>query len=105
VLSYIVAQRTTEIGIRIALGADRGEVLRLALMDGLRPASVGLIFGLAGGAVTAKMIRSLLYDVQPWDASVFACVAIILMCVAIAACLVPALQASRLDPMQALRNE
>jgi predicted permease len=105
VLSYVVAQRTTEIGIRIALGAQRDEVLRLMLSDGLRPASAGLVLGLAGGAAAAKTIRSLLYGVQPLDASVFAGVALLLLAVASAACLLPAWRGSRLDPMQALRNE
>jgi predicted permease len=105
VLSYVIGQRTAEIGIRIALGAQRSEVLRLMLSEGLRPASVGLVFGLAGGAAAAKMIRDLLYGVQPLDAGVFAGVTIILLGVGTAACLLPAWRASRLDPMQALRNE
>jgi len=105
VLSYIVVQRTTEIGIRLALGAQRSEVLRLTLTDGLRPASVGLALGLAGGAAAAKMIRELLYGVQPLDSGVFAVVAVILLVVAAAACLLPAWRASRLDPIRALRVE
>jgi ABC-type antimicrobial peptide transport system permease subunit len=105
VLSYIVAGRTSEIGIRMALGAQQREVLRLTLMDGLRPAAVGLILGLAAGAAAAKMIQALLYGVEPFDASIFAAVAAVLLCVAIAACLMPAWRASRLDPAIALRNE
>jgi putative ABC transport system permease protein len=105
VLSYIVAQRTTEIGIRMALGAQRDEVLRLTLMDGLRPASIGLILGLVGGAAAARLIRDLLYGVQPLDAGVFVAVAAILIGVASAACLLPAWRASRLDLVQALRSE
>jgi predicted permease len=105
VLSYIVVQRTAEIGIRLALGAQRSEVLRLTLTDGLRPASVGLVLGLAGGAAAAKMIRELLYGVEPLDSGVFAAVAVILLGVAAAACLLPAWRASRLDPIRALRVE
>jgi predicted permease len=105
VLSYIVAQRTTEIGVRIALGAQRREVLRLMLSDGLWPASVGLLLGLAGGIAASEKISDLLYGMQPLDAGVFAAVALLLLLVAIAACLLPAWRASRLDPMQALRVE
>jgi putative ABC transport system permease protein len=105
VLSYIATERTTELGLRIALGAQRAEVLRLMLSDGLRPAVVGLILGLAGGVATTRLIRDLLFGVKPLDASVFATVAIVLLTVASAACLLPAWRASRLDPMQALRNE
>ncbi len=105
VLSYLVAQRTSEIGVRMALGAQPAQVLRLTLADGLRPAALGLVFGLAGGAAAAKMIRDLLYGVQPLDAGVFVAVAVILLGVATAACLLPAWRASRLDPVRALRME
>jgi predicted permease len=105
VLSYLVAQRTTEIGIRIALGAQRDEVLRLTLLDGLRPAFIGLVIGLFGSIAAAQFIRSMLYGINPFDPAVFVCVAAILILVATAACVAPAWQASRLDPMTALRSE
>jgi len=103
VLSYIVAQRTTEIGIRVALGAQQESVLRLVLVDGLRPALLGLAVGIAGSIGAAQLIRSMLYGTRPLDPSVFFGVAAILLCVACAACLIPAWRASRLDPMTALR--
>jgi predicted permease len=103
VLSYLVSQRTSEIGVRMALGAQRSEVLRLTLTDGLRPAIVGLVLGLAGGIAASQLIRDLLYGVQPLDVTVFAGVAAVLSGVAILACVLPAWRASRLDPVQALR--
>jgi predicted permease len=105
VLSYVVAQRTSEIGIRIALGAQREQVLRLMLLDGLRPAVLGLLAGLAASAGVVRLIRSMLYETQPMDPIVFFSVAAILILVAGFACLAPAWRASQLDPIQALRTE
>lgn len=105
VLSYIVGQRTPEIGIRLALGAQRGELLGLTLIDGLKPAAAGLMLGLAGASAATRMISSLLYGVQPLDAAVFVAVAVILLVVAGMACLLPAWRASRVDPITALRYE
>jgi putative ABC transport system permease protein len=105
VLSYIVAQRTSEIGIRIALGAQREQVLRLVLLDGLRPALAGLGLGLAASWAVAGTIKSMLYGTQPLDPAVFAAVAGTLLLVAALACMIPSWRASRLDPMQALRTE
>lgn len=105
VLAYLVAQRTNEIGIRIALGARRQNVLRLMLADGLRPALLGLAIGLVASAVVVRQIRSMLYQTQPLDLSVYAAVTATLLFVAALACLLPAWRASRLDPVQALRTE
>jgi putative ABC transport system permease protein len=105
VLSYLVTQRTNEIGIRIALGAQRGAVLRLMLLDGLEPAWIGLIFGLVGSGFAVQLIRGMLYGTRPLDWSIFAEVAAVLFVVATAACVAPAWRASRLDPMQALRTD
>ena len=105
VLAYLVAQRTGEIGIRIALGAQREQVLRFMLLDGLWPALAGLVLGLAGSVAVAQLIKSMLYNTEPLDAAVFVAVSVALMAVAAAACLIPAWRASRLDPMVALRTE
>lgn len=105
VLSYVAAQRQGEIGIRIALGAQREQVLRLMLLDGLKPAVFGLIAGLIASAATTRLIASLLYGTQPLDLIVFVFVTALLLAVAAFACIIPAYRASRLDPMQALRTE
>ena len=105
VLSYVAAQRTNEMGIRIALGAQREEVLRLMLADGMRPAFIGLALGLAASAATVRLMRTMLYETQPLDPMVFAAVTGTLLLVAAVACLAPAWRASHLDPVQALRTE
>jgi predicted permease len=105
VLAYLVTQRTGEIGIRIALGAQRDKVLRLMLMDGLRPALLGLLIGLGASAAAVRLIRSMLYETKPLDPAVFVAVTVTLLLVAGVACMLPAWRASRLDPMQALRTE
>jgi predicted permease len=105
VLSYAVAQRTTEIGIRIALGARREQVMRLMLQDGLKPAAAGLALGLVASVGLTRLIRSMLYGTQAVDPVVFALVGATLLGFATVACAVPAWRASRLDPMTALRAE
>jgi predicted permease len=103
VLSYLVSQRVTEIGIRIALGAQRAQVLRLVVLDGLSPVLLGLLVGLAGGATAARFIKTILYGTSPLDPIVFATMVGTLLLTAIVACALPALRASRIEPMQALR--
>jgi predicted permease len=105
VLSYIVAQRTSEIGIRIALGAQRPQVMRLMLSDGLRPAIFGLVLGLIASTGAAQLIQSMLYGTPTLDPAVYALVSTTLLLTAIVACAVPAWRASRLDPMTALRMD
>jgi predicted permease len=105
VLSYLTTQRTGEIGVRLALGAQRGQVVRLMVGDGLRPAVYGLVLGLAVSTGAVRLIQSMLYGTRPLDPAIFAAVAATLLVVAALACLVPAWRASRIDPMQALRTE
>jgi predicted permease len=105
VLSYLVTQRLTEIGIRMALGAQRVEVLRLVLLDGMGPVLVGLLLGLAGGATAANFIRSMLYGTSPLDPMVLVSMVGVLLFTAVIACALPAIRASRIEPMQALRTE
>ncbi len=105
VLSYLATQRTGEMGVRMALGAQREEILRLMLGDGLRPALYGLTIGLVASIWAVRVIQSMLYGTQPLDPAIFASVAASILVVAALACLVPAWKASRIDPMQALRME
>jgi predicted permease len=105
VLSYLVTQRTGELGIRIALGAQRAEVMRLTLKDGLAPVLIGLVVGLAGGAAAVQLLRQMLYGMSPFDWSVFSTVVVVLAVTAACACMIPAWRASQLDPAQALRTE
>jgi predicted permease len=105
VLTYLVTQRTGEIGIRMALGAKRERVLRLVLIDGLRPALLGLVLGIAASVGVTRLIGSVLYGTTPLDASVFLSVIATLLVSATGACLLPAWRAARIDPMCALRAE
>jgi putative ABC transport system permease protein len=104
VLSYIVAQRTGEIGIRMALGAQREQILRTILIDGLRPAFLGLLLGLLGSAAVVRLMGSMLYETAPLDPTVFITVSGTLLVVVAIACVFPAWRASRLNPMQVLRT-
>jgi putative ABC transport system permease protein len=105
VLSYLMTQRTMELGIRMALGAERKHVLWLMLFDGLRPAIIGLVLGSGASASITRLFRSMLYDTRPLDPTVHIAVTFTLLMVATLACIIPAWRASRLDPMQALRAE
>ena len=105
VMSYSVAQRTNEIGIRLALGAQTKDVLSLILKQGLRLVGIGLALGLAGAFALTRVMSSLLFGVTTRDPFTFALVAIVLPLVALAACYIPALRATRVDPMDALRCE
>jgi putative ABC transport system permease protein len=104
-MAYAVNQRTHEIGIRTALGAQRSDVLRLVVRDGAKIALFGIASGIIGALALTRLMASLLFEVKPTDPATFAGVAILLALVALAACYIPARRAMRVDPMVALRYE
>jgi putative ABC transport system permease protein len=104
-MAYSVAQRTTEIGVRVALGATPMEVFRLIVGDGLKLTGAGVVLGLGASMLMAKALATLLFGVKPWDPWTLAATAGILLTAAAAACIVPASRATRVDPMVALRSE
>jgi putative ABC transport system permease protein len=104
-MSYSVSQRTQEIGVRIALGARRNDILWLILRTGARMAAIGVAIGLASALALARLMSSLLFNVSAADPATFASVAILLSAVAFLACYIPARRATRVDPVIALRYE
>ncbi|HTU35942.1 MAG TPA: ABC transporter permease [Candidatus Acidoferrum sp.] len=105
VISYGVTQRTREIGVRMALGAQPQHVLRMIIHEGMLLAAVGIIAGIGGALALTRYLRSLLFDVKPTDALTFSAVALALLMVALLACYIPARRAMRVDPMVTLRHE
>jgi len=105
VMSYSFSWRTHEVGIRVALGAQRLDILRMALGEGMRIVVIGLAAGLLGAAIVTRVFRSMLFEVAPSDPATFFCVSGILAAVAFFACYIPARRATRVDPLIALREE
>jgi predicted permease len=105
VLAYAVSQRRPEIGIRMALGAQPGQVVGLVMRGGLRLVAAGLVLGFSGAAAAARLIQALLFNVQPLDPLVYGAVAVLFTIVATLACLLPSWRASRIDPLVALRAD
>lgn len=105
VLSYMVSQRTSELGIRVALGAARRDLLTMIVSQGLKVTAIGLAIGVVGSLVAGKALNSLLYGVSPHDPVVLTLVTVVLVLVATLASYFPALRATRVDPMAALRHE
>jgi len=105
VIGYSVSQRTREIGVRIALGAQRGTVYRLILKEAGVLALAGIVIGTGGAIVGASLMRKLLFDTPPWDVATLVSVAVVLAASALLASFLPARRAASVDPMSALRAE
>jgi predicted lysophospholipase L1 biosynthesis ABC-type transport system permease subunit len=105
VMAYVVGQRSSEIGLRMALGASQGNVLRLVLRQGLIYVGLGLVLGLAGALAATRLLTSMLFAVKPTDPGTYAVVAVLLLIVALAASYAPARRATKVDPLSALRQE
>jgi ABC-type antimicrobial peptide transport system permease subunit len=105
VMSYLVSQQTREIGIRMALGAERAQVLRMVIVHGLKLTFAGVVIGMGTALALTRFMSSLLSGISATDPLTFVAVAILLTLVALSACFVPASRAMRVDPMVALRYE
>jgi ABC-type antimicrobial peptide transport system permease subunit len=105
VISYNAGQRTREIGIRIALGAQPGNVLGLVLRQGIHMATAGAIIGVLGSLALARLLKSELFEISPADPLTLIGVSALMLLVALAACYLPARRATRIDPLEALRQE
>jgi predicted permease len=104
-MAYTVKQRTAEIGVRLAMGSPRGRVLRLILLQGLRVTACGLVMGIAGALVVTRLLSEWLFGVNAWDPATLIGVPLCVLTVTCGACLIPAWSATRIDPIQALRQE
>lgn len=105
VMAYAVRQRSKEVGVRMALGASSGDVVRLVLRQGIAVTAIGLTLGLAGAAAATRLLTSILFEVKPSDPTTYAAVALLLAVVALVACYIPARRAAKVDPVVALRDE
>jgi ABC-type antimicrobial peptide transport system permease subunit len=104
-MSYLVAQRSKELGIRVALGAQRRDVLKMVIWQGMAVALTGMSLGLGAALAVTRLIKSLLFGVSATDPLTFAGITLLLLCVAFAACVIPARRATKVDPLVALRTE
>ena len=105
VLAYSVNQRTNELGLRIALGADRSSISRLVLWQGMKPVLVGVLAGMAGSVAVTRLLQTMLFEVSPTDPTVIGAVVLLFLGITAGACSLPARRATRIDPVIALRSE
>jgi len=105
VMAYSVAQRTREIGIRMALGAQPRDVLRSVFSQGLRLVGIGVVLGVTAGAAVSRVLRAMLFGLSPFDPIAYMSVSLFLVAVALLACYLPARRATKVDPLTALRHE
>jgi ABC-type antimicrobial peptide transport system permease subunit len=105
IISFTTTQRTREIGLRMALGADAPAIRRMVLREGSVVIATGLAFGLIGAAAGSRFLQTLLFEITPGDPITFAVVCLVLAAVGLAACFVPATRATRVDPLTALRTD
>ena len=105
VISFSVASRVQEMAIRMALGSNRGSIVRLVLESGAKLAVIGCVIGLAGAVAASKLLKSLLFDISPFDPVALSVAAVGVLLLALAASGLPALRAASIDPMRALRGE
>jgi ABC-type antimicrobial peptide transport system permease subunit len=105
VLAYSVRQRVKEIGVRIALGARLGDVLRLVILQGMKPTGIGLVMGVAVSLMLTRVVSNMIYGVSPRDTITYVGVSFLLGTIALMATLIPAWRATRVDPMRTLRDE
>ena len=105
VVSYVVSRRRREVGVRMALGADAGDVQRLILRQTLRPVAIGMFIGMAAAAAIVRVLQSVLFGVSPYDPVAFIGAPLLMLTIAAAAAFVPTRQAMRIDPLSVLRSE
>ena len=105
VMSYAVTQRRQELGIRMALGARPGDILSLVLRRGMKLTLIGMALGLIGAVASTRLLRDMLFGIKPVDPLTFAAMTLLLMCISVVACFLPARRATKVDPMNVLRSE
>jgi ABC-type antimicrobial peptide transport system permease subunit len=105
VMSYAVTQRRQELGIRMALGAHPGNILSLVLRRGMKLTLIGMALGLIGAVASTRLLRDMLFGIKPVDPLTFAAMTLLVICISLVACFLPARRATKVDPMNVLRSE